>query len=266
MSKIYASFSDPSLAEKAAGALLDYGVHTEDLSVIRRGSDADFKNWESGNQTSTYSAGSAGTSDFDRAIQGDPAYTSGQVTDPSDPNYIYENPPSDAGMNDPQFRAAERTSTSDYSENRMNMEDRESSDVEASAKTGISTTTGADSAAGAGKGAAVGLGVGILAALASVFVPGFGLILGGSALATAIGGAIATTGAGAVAGAVTGYLKDQGVDTTIATDYERTINEGGALIEVNVPSGDVDEATAREVLAKYGAANVGSYAGKGYVA
>jgi hypothetical protein len=135
-----------------------------------------------------------------------------------------------------------------------------------SAKTGISTTTAADSGVGAAKGAGVGLGVGILAALAALFVPGFGLIVGGGALAVAIGGAVATTGAGAIAGAVTGYLKDQGVEEAVARDYEATLTSGGALLEVNVPSGNITEVTVREVLMKYGAANVGGYAGQGYVA
>jgi len=261
MSKIYASFSDPTLAEKAAGALLDYGVRTDDLTVIRCGSENDFDNWKTAR--ATYAP--TDSAEFDRGVQGDPTAPSGQFVDRTDPNYIYENQPSDQPMNDAQFRAAERTSQSDYTEKRIAMEDGETATTDDTAKSGISTTTGADSAAGAAKGAAVGLGIGILAALAAVFVPGFGLILGGGALGTALGGAVATTGAGAVAGAVTGYLKDQGVDSTIATDYEKTINEGGALIEVNVPSGDVDEATARTVLSKYGAANVGTYAGKPYM-
>src|ERR1051325_1270212 len=38
---LYASFADATLAEKAAGALLDYGVKAEDLTLITRGSDAD---------------------------------------------------------------------------------------------------------------------------------------------------------------------------------------------------------------------------------
>src|SRR2546421_12371956 len=56
MSKIYASFSDPHLAEKAAGALLDYGVRTDDLSLIRCGSANDFKNWAEAPARSKFSA------------------------------------------------------------------------------------------------------------------------------------------------------------------------------------------------------------------
>ena len=35
---------------------------------------------------------------------------------------------------------------------------------------------------------------------------------------------------------------------------------GGAILAVNVPSGDVDEVKAREVLEKYGATNINTYA------
>ena len=34
MAHLYASFADASLAEKAAGALLDYGVRQEDISLV----------------------------------------------------------------------------------------------------------------------------------------------------------------------------------------------------------------------------------------
>src|SRR5687767_12498422 len=55
-------------------------------------------------------------------------------------------------------------------------------DQELGAKTGLSTTTTADAASGAAKGAGIGLGVGVLAGLASLAIPGFGLVLGGGAL------------------------------------------------------------------------------------
>ena len=34
MAHLYASFQDAALAEKAAGALLDYGVRKEDVSIV----------------------------------------------------------------------------------------------------------------------------------------------------------------------------------------------------------------------------------------
>lgn len=132
-------------------------------------------------------------------------------------------------------------------------------DIEAAAKQGISTTTPADAGAGALAGTGVGLGVGALAALASLFIPGVGLVVGGGALATAIGAAAATAGAGAIAGGVTGYLVDMGMPDTAVHGYEDTIKAGGAIIAVNVPSGGLDRSAAEDLLMKYGSRDVNSY-------
>lgn len=141
-----------------------------------------------------------------------------------------------------------------------------SGDVEASAKQGISTTTAADAGAGAVKGTAWGAGLGAVAVLASLIVPGVGLVLGGGALAAGLGAVAASAGAGAVAGAVTGYLKDQGVDEDVAHHYESAIGAGGALVAITVPSGEVSEEEARAIVDKYHATHVNAYATKTYLA
>jgi uncharacterized membrane protein len=84
----------------------------------------------------------------------------------------------------------------------------------------------------------------------------------------ALGGAVGATAAGAGAGAVTGYLKDQGMDQQLAMDYDATMKDGGAFIAVTVPSGNVDEIKANEIMNKYGATNVKSFASTagGYLA
>lgn len=124
------------------------------------------------------------------------------------------------------------------------------------AKDGITTTSAADAGAGAAKGAGVGLAVGALAALASLFIPGFGLVYGGGALATALGAAAGTTAAGAVAGSVAGTLQDQGVAANIAEDYETAVKNGGAVVELHLPSGDLGVVQAEEILTKYNATNI----------
>lgn len=201
---IYAAFTDPGQAEKAAGALLDHGVRPEDLSVVRS---------HSGELEVTTSQGVVGSG------SGYPDV----ITDTS-------------------------------------------GDVETSAKQGISTTTAADAGAGAVKGTAWGAGLGALAVLASLIVPGVGLVLGGGALAAALGAVAASAGAGAVAGAVTGYLKDQGVDEHVAHHYESTIGAGGALLAITLPSGEVGEEEARGVIEKYGATQVNAYSSQSYLA
>lgn len=129
-------------------------------------------------------------------------------------------------------------------------------DAEHAAKTGFSTTTPGDATAGAGKGAAIGLGVGVVATLVSIAVPGFGLVAGGGALATALAGGVGTTVGGAIAGGIAGYLKDQGVENHVAEEYARELNTDGALLAVELPSGEASALEVRETLIKYGARNV----------
>lgn len=133
--------------------------------------------------------------------------------------------------------------------------------AEKAGKTGLSTTTAGDAEAGAAKGASIGLGLGVAAAVASIIIPGFGLVLGGGALATAVAGTLGATAAGAVAGGVTGYLRDQGVPGHAATDYERAYNSGCAVLTVHVPSGKVSQLDIENILSKYHATYIHSYSG-----
>jgi len=261
---IYAAFNDAALAEKAAGALLDNGVRAEDISVVRRdGMDGEATSTTYGTVETT----TIGTTD---AYVNRPSdYTSTQVNIDNPGGYSGGQAVSDisaADANSGYADTSDRIDDANDPDYQANVEDREDKDWESSAKKGISTTTGADAGSGAMKGAAIGLGVGALAALASIFIPGVGLVMGGGALAAALGGAAGTTAAGAAAGAVTGYLKDQGVDAQVASDYDAAIQNGGALLAVTVPSNDIDEGRVQEILSKYGAANVNSYASRGYMA
>lgn len=123
-------------------------------------------------------------------------------------------------------------------------------------KDGVTTTSGRDAATGAAKGAGIGLGVGILAGLASLIIPGFGLVIGGGALAMALGAAAGTTAGGAIAGAVEGYLVDQGVPAKVATSYREALEQGSGLLGIALPSGKLDRAAAEEILSKYGASQI----------
>lgn len=127
---------------------------------------------------------------------------------------------------------------------------------ERSAEHGLTTTTRKDVVSGAKKGGAVGLGIGAVVAIASMVVPGFGVVAGGGALATALGGAIGATAAGAVAGGAVGYLKDQGVAEEIVHRYAEVLETEGAVVSVDLPSGDVTEDDVHWVFDKYGGMNV----------
>lgn len=237
---IYASFNDSSLAEKAAGALLDRGVRAEDLSIVQK------------------EDGVATVANYDAAN-----YPEGYV-DPNTAVSTTMSPPAAASMyaTTPPAQPGQPI----VAEHNVHFADEDKGDIEGAAKTGISTTTAADAGAGALKGTAWGAGIGAIAAIASLAIPGFGLVIGGGALAAAIGGMVATTGAGAIAGAVTGYLKDQGMDEHVISHYENVVTNGGAILAVTIPSGNVSEFDAQTVLEKYGATQINSYAARGYVA
>lgn len=134
-------------------------------------------------------------------------------------------------------------------------------EAESIAKRGITTTTGADAAAGAVKGTTVGLGIGVLGALAALFVPGLGLVIGGGALAAAVGAAAATTAAGAAAGGVAGYLRDQGMGEEATLRYSNAFDQGGAILSVNFPTGTLSPEEVEPYLVKYGAISVESHFG-----
>ena len=61
---------------------------------------------------------------------------------------------------------------------------------------GLTTTTAADAVRGASQGGTAGLALGALAGLASLFIPGYGLVIGSGALATAAAAALGTGAAG----------------------------------------------------------------------
>lgn len=127
------------------------------------------------------------------------------------------------------------------------------------ADSGITTTTGKDAAAGAGIGAGVGAGIGILAGLASLVIPGFGLVTGGGALATALIGAAGTAVGGAIAGGAAGFLRDMGVDEKAAEEYSKVVEHGGAMIAISFPSNKLQQDEIRTILAKYNADNIRTY-------
>jgi hypothetical protein len=204
VSTLYATFNDSALAEKAIGALLDYGVHNEDISVLSK---------------------EPGTRDFEETeVETPDGYYTEAVP-------VYDDP------------------------------EDERAHLESAGKHGLSTTTSGDAKAGAAKGAGIGLGVGVAAAIASLVVPGFGLVLGGGALAVALAGTAGATAAGAAAGGVTGYLKDQGVPEPAAADYDRAFKNGSAVLSVNVPSGDGTEIEIENILSKYRATYLNIYGG-----
>ncbi len=117
------------------------------------------------------------------------------------------------------------------------------------AKDGVTTTTAADAQEGAKSGAALGLGAGVLAGLASLVIPGYGIVLGGGALMTAAGAAVGTGVAGAATGAVTGYLRDLGIDEKVTKNLDEALKNGGGVLTITVSQQGLPG--VRAILEKY---------------
>ena len=259
MAHLYASFTDAAMGEKAAGALLDYGVRQEDISLVAN--DQYGQTRESYTAQSVDPAYAAGVSTGAYGTEaptgfgaGQPALGTGSALGaiPSMDGRsvgVYNNADSGAGT------AGDLNPLDQGAPDSLAAQ----GDVETAAKHGISTTTPEDAGEGAVKGTGIGLGLGILASIAALAVPGVGLVLGGGALAAALGATALTAGAGAIAGGATGYLKDQGVPADVAEQYHGAVAGGGAVLSVNVPSGKVDLTEAQSILSKYGAADMNSY-------
>jgi hypothetical protein len=256
---IFGSFEDPAHAERAAGALLDNGLHDYDISLLvhKDGEYAVAKDDQrQQNEIDTHQVGGPTTSGYAYAD------TPGRFNvGPADGLLV---PGTTEAHEDLIAGALQPDAVSCYTEPPPGYETKIRSSegplerTEVTAKTGISTTTSADAGIGAAKGAAVGLGVGVLAAFAAVFVPGVGLVFGAGALAAAIAGTVGATGAGVIAGGVIGYMKDQGVPEDALTVYRDAYDKGGAILAVNLPM-DMDRADIEAILAKYGAQNVDLY-------
>lgn len=109
---------------------------------------------------------------------------------------------------------------------------------------------GSHAGEGAVSGILAGAGIGgIIAAAASLLIPGFGPVIAGGILATVIGGAAV----GAAAGGVLGALVGMGVPEDEAQYYTGELNEGRILVTVR--AGDRYQA-ARDILRREGAYDI----------
>ncbi len=121
---------------------------------------------------------------------------------------------------------------------------------------GISTTTGRDAAKGAAEGAGIGVGLGILLGLATVAIPGIGLVAGAGAL---VAGLAAATGvAGGIAGGVYGYLADLGLPPATVRHLTENLQAGGPVLSVEV-AGETPSAEILQLLRKYNATSAEAF-------
>ena len=111
-----------------------------------------------------------------------------------------------------------------------------------------------ETACDAVKGALGGAGIGALLGVAALAIPGVGpLVAAGAIASSAIPGAVAIgAGAGALAGGLTGLLKDHGVNDDDASYYETRINDGGIFVSVDTSGDHFQAETAQEILSRNG--------------
>lgn len=116
---------------------------------------------------------------------------------------------------------------------------------------------------GAKTGAAIGGLLGLIAGIGTITIPGFGVLLIGGPLATALGltsvAGAAAGGAltGALAGGLLSTFKEIGIDEVQAKLYEEKVKSGFILLGVAVPRERVDEIEG--VLKDAGAEDVRSF-------
>jgi hypothetical protein len=64
---------------------------------------------------------------------------------------------------------------------------------------------------------------------------------------------------------MTGFLRNQGIESHLVATYELTIYRGGAILGATLPSGNLDEGQTWGILAKYSGFNVTSYLNRPYI-
>jgi|SRR5579871_982967 len=125
-----------------------------------------------------------------------------------------------------------------------------------SAAAGISTTTAADATRGALEGAGLGVGLGILLGLATVAIPGIGLVAGTGALVAGL--AAATGAAGGIVGGVYGYLADLGLPPESARQLGERLQAGQVILSIHL-AGNVPSDEIVTILRKYHATSAQAF-------
>lgn len=119
-------------------------------------------------------------------------------------------------------------------------------------------------AGGAAGGAAVGAGAGLLASAGMLLIPGVGPFLAAGTLAgtlaTTVAGAAGGAAIGGAAGAIFGAATD---DDTTASYYRRGVEQGYALLSVQVVDTQVNQVV--DALRNTGADRVDVYGDEGWV-
>lgn len=291
---IYATFLNQSDAERAAGALLDHGITSADISFIvpermtsgpthfsgapiPTGPDSSTPmNAPASLHAQPVTAawvGSAAAPGSSAEVQPAPGYAYDTQGLPApDPSRValtdhpgtqhYARSDGEAVLNSSTGPAVGLTRTTIAANAPMDVVQTDHDHIidvnrkEPDAARGLTTTTPADAAKGAAEGAGIGLGLGIALGIATVLVPGIGLVAGAGALVAGLAGA--TAAAGAVAGGAFGFLHDTGLPPHAVHRLEGSLKKGEPILSVHV-NGSVAQGEIVLLLEKYGATSAEAF-------
>jgi hypothetical protein len=252
---VYASFKDGERAEMAVGGLLDAGVAAEDISAvvnrkeIRESDGGEVRETAEGlamvDSGETGELGGASRVQREGSMRFESHIGGGIATS------TREDSVSGVEEMDDSQEFAENMSYPDAG----SYSSQEARDVAEGANTGYFDTTKPQNESLYGERTEeIGMTLSSGDDLESLIVPGLGLVLGSGPLATAVLGAgLATESGGAPAASLADYLQDQGVEKGLSYQLSKDFEEGGAIIAVAAPVGQVQQESVETVLNGYGA-------------
>lgn len=247
---LYATYSDPASAKRALQDLLTAGIRSDHVSLLTK-TDGDDFDLEFTRPTTVLQGESRGR--LDPIGNDTQQFSAARIERGVD---VEINPSrsatSEAGFTQNAAESQEATPFQDAGDPNDKLRFSRGYNALDGASQPEKDAASSDVAKGVATGASIGLGVGTAAALATMLIPGMGLVIGGGALAAAVTAIAAGTSAGAVAGGLVGYLRDHGVPEGSAKQYSSVFDKGGAILAVTVADPEMRPAVER-IMADCGA-------------
>ena len=252
MSTFYAVFKDPAKARLAAMALINQGVPTDDISLVARGDQAAFGKAPSPDQSGEQPMADA--TDF-VGRDDDPVIDNLNTNRNETPDgYAVVEAPFGGGISTSTSDSASPTvDESDDSQWLAESDSHESEEEKDFHDLNIAANTGFDTLAGPRGIQAMPRTVPIDdldRSLDAIDVPGFGMVMGGGALATAA----LDYGDGDPTDDVDEMMKhfrSEGVPDETASDYIKALDAGQALMAIGLVPGEVESPLVEAVADQF---------------
>ena len=276
---LYATFSNPNNAQSAAAEMLQAGIGKDEISLFFK-KDERMKESSEGvdlidtrpttpMQGTEFNNGpdpmgnglrQLSVSRIERGVDADIHRVAGErdpnagAHEPAEPRSAYLDM-SDSNESEPYSRGFNAIGENSPPDIKVDPDADAYRDTDVHVKPGA---TMGDVGHGAAHGAGIGFGVGALAAVATMLIPGLGMVIGGGTLAAAMAAIVTGTGAGALAGSLAGFLTEHGVPADEAARYAQVHEKGGAILAVSIFREDTRE-SIDQILRKHGAQEVESH-------